>query len=302
VTRLAGAVLDEVGHAIVGKREALSLVLCGVLAGGHVLLEDLPGLGKTLAARSFATALGLRFGRAQFTPDLPADSPGRSFSTSERTSSSSAEGRCSPGSCSRESTHPAEDAGRLEAMQGGRSPARDVPPEACSTSATANPISTRHLQSRLSSTGSCPHRLRISTVYEARGGRRMGGGGSVRSGASSTQTLLAMQAAIEHVVVDADVSRYCVDIVTATRHHAHVSVGASPRGSLALVLCGRARAVIAGRDYVTPEDVKAVAPAVLAHRITIRPELWLSKATGSSVVGDVLGAVPTPPPGGGRQV
>ena len=110
------------------------------------------------------------------------------------------------------------------------------------------------------------------------------------------EALLAMQRAVERVDVDPDVSRYCVDLTVATRKHPHVSIGASPRGALALLLCARAHAVIDARDFVTPEDVKAVAPSVLAHRITVKPELWLSKASGSSVTDDVLAAVPTPAP------
>jgi len=110
-------------------------------------------------------------------------------------------------------------------------------------------------------------------------------------------TLLAMQAAVETVVVDDDVSRYCVDLTIATRQHAHTSIGASPRGALALLLCSRAHAVIAGRDYVVPEDVKAVARSVLPHRITIKPELWMSNASGSTVTEEVLASVPTPSPG-----
>jgi MoxR-like ATPase len=111
-------------------------------------------------------------------------------------------------------------------------------------------------------------------------------------------TLLAMQAAIETVDVDPDVSRYCVDLTVATRQHPHVQIGASPRGALALLLCARAHAVVDGRDFVTPEDVKAVSTAVLPHRLSIRPELWLTKASGSTVTADVLATVPTPTAGG----
>jgi MoxR-like ATPase len=107
-----------------------------------------------------------------------------------------------------------------------------------------------------------------------------------------------MQAAVETVVVDHDVGRYCVDLVVATRRHSQVQIGASPRGALALLLCARAHAVVAGRDYVTPEDVKTVAPSVLAHRISIKPELWLTKASGTTVTDEVLASVPTPTPSG----
>ncbi len=103
-----------------------------------------------------------------------------------------------------------------------------------------------------------------------------------------------MQAAVEAVTVEPSVSRYCVTLAATTRNHAHVLVGASPRGALALMLTARAWAVIGGRDFVTPEDVKAVAVPALAHRITIKPELWMSAASGESVVREVLASVPTP--------
>ena len=105
-----------------------------------------------------------------------------------------------------------------------------------------------------------------------------------------------MQGAIETVTVDPTITRYCVDLARATRTHGHVLMGASPRGSLALLLVGRAYAVLRGRDYVVPEDVKAVAVPVLAHRVTIRPELWMSTASGRTVVADVVGSVSAPAP------
>ncbi|MEP7018808.1 MAG: MoxR family ATPase, partial [Actinomycetota bacterium] len=111
---------------------------------------------------------------------------------------------------------------------------------------------------------------------------------------TDTAGLLAMQAAIETVEIDPTVSRYCVALSAATRNHPHALVGASPRGALALMLTSRAYAVLAQRDYVTPEDVKAVAPAVLAHRITVKPELWMSNASGATVTAAALGSVPTP--------
>jgi MoxR-like ATPase len=106
--------------------------------------------------------------------------------------------------------------------------------------------------------------------------------------------LLAMQAAVETVTVDESVGRYCVALAGATREHPQVVMGASPRGALALMLTARAYAVIGGRDYVVPEDVKAVAPSVLAHRVTVKPELWMSDVTGASVVRSVLNQVETP--------
>ena len=309
---LARAVLDEVELAVVGKRRQLATVLCGVLAGGHVLLEDLPGLGKTLAARSFAQTLGLQFARAQFTPDLlPADLTG-SFIYDQRTQQFEfRKGPLFTGLLLADEinrTPPKTQSALLEAMQErqitveGETFTLDAPFHVL---ATANPV-------EYEGTYPLPEAqldrflLRISFGYPTPDEelevlhRRM----TRRQEAQELRqvvdaaTLLAMQRAVEAVVVDPDVARYCVQLTVATREHQHTLIGASPRGALALVLCGRAFAVIEGRDFVTPEDVKAVAPAVLAHRISLKPELWLSSVTGESVVREVLATVPTPTAGG----
>ncbi len=310
--RLAQEVLDEVNRAVVGKRDALTLVLCGLLAGGHVLLEDLPGLGKTLAARSFAQALGLRFTRAQFTPDLlPADLTG-SFVFDQRTNEFVfRKGPLFTGLLLADEinrTPPKTQAALLEAMQEsqitveGETFALEPPFHVL---ATANPV-------EYDGTYPLPEAqldrflLRISFGYLtpdeewevlSRRMERRGEAQQVRT-VVDAPTFLAMQAAVETVMVDDDVSRYCVALTVATRRHEHTLIGASPRGALALLLCSRAHAVIDGRDYVTPEDVKAVAPSVLAHRITVKPELWLTRASGATVTTDVLASVPTPTPGG----
>ena len=308
--RLSHDVLDEVGRAVVGKRDRLTLLLCGVLAGGHVLIEDLPGLGKTLAARSFAQTLGLRFTRAQFTPDLlPADLTG-SFVFDQRSHEFVfREGPLFTGLLLADEinrTPPKTQAALLEAMQ-----ERQITVEGQTflleppfhVLATANPV-------EYEGTYPLPEAqldrflLRISFGYPTpaeewevldRRVQRRQEAQELRTVVDAA-TLLAMQRAVERVDVDADVSRYCVELTVATRVHPHVSIGASPRGALALLLCARAHAVIDGRDFVTPEDVKAVAPAVLAHRITVKPELWLSKASGTTVATDVLAAVATPAP------
>lgn len=310
-SRLANEVLDEVNTAIVGKRGALGLLLCGVLAGGHVLIEDLPGLGKTLAARSLAQALGLRFTRAQFTPDLlPADLTG-SFVFDQRTNEFVfRRGPLFTGLLLADEinrTPPKTQSALLEAMQEhqitveGETFQLEAPFHVL---ATANPV-------EYEGTYPLPEAqldrflLRISFGYPTPDeewqvlARRMDRRREQHDIATvvDAPTLLAMQGAVETVVVDDDVSRYCVDLTVATRQHAHTSIGASPRGALALLLCSRAHAVIAGRDYVVPEDVKAVARSVLPHRITIKPELWMSNASGSTVTEEVLASVPTPSPG-----
>ncbi len=308
VSALAAAVLDEVQRAVVGKRDQLVLVLSGILAGGHVLIEDLPGLGKTLAARSFAQTLGLRFTRAQFTPDLlPADLTG-SFLYDQRSS----EFTFRPGPVFTgllladeiNRTPPKTQAALLEAMQErqvtveGETFTLEAPFHVL---ATANPV-------EYEGTYPLPEAqldrflIRVTFGYPTADqewgvlSRRL-----EREREEQTLTpvtdapgLLAMQAAVETVRVEESVGRYCVALAAATRAHHQVLMGASPRGALGLVLMARAFAVVSGRDYVVPEDVKTVAPAVLGHRVTIKPELWMSDVTGASVVRGVLAQVETP--------
>ncbi|SCL35699.1 MoxR-like ATPase [Micromonospora pallida] len=309
--RLARAVLDAVGSVVVGKRDALELVLAGILAGGHVLLEDLPGLGKTLTARSFAQALGLNFRRLQFTPDLlPADVTG-SFLYDQRSGDFTF--RAGPlftnlllaDEINR--TPPKTQSALLEAMQEKQVSVEGVTyrlDEPFHVLATANPI-------EYEGTYPLPEAqldrflLRVSFGYPEREEewevlrRRMA---RRREEAEiepivDAPTLRAMQAALENVAVEDSVGRYMVELAAATRDHPSVLVGASPRGSLALLLLARARAAFAGRDYVVPEDVKDVAVPALAHRITLRPEMWLRRVDPSFVVGEVLDATPAPASG-----
>jgi MoxR-like ATPase len=308
VSLLARAVLDEVERAVVGKRDALTLVLSSILAGGHVLLEDFPGLGKTLAARSFAQALGLDYKRAQFTPDLlPADLTG-SFIYDQRTSDFAfRQGPLFTGLLLADEinrTPPKTQSALLEAMQ-----ERQVTVEGQTfplaapfhVLATANPV-------EYEGTYPLPEAqldrflMRVSFGYPTADEewevlqRRMARRQEEQTLTPITDAagLLAMQTAIESVVVDPTVGQYCVALSGATRSHPHVLLGASPRGALALMLTARSYAVLARRDYVTPEDVKAVAPAVLSHRITVKPELWMSNVSGATVVAAALGSVPTP--------
>ncbi|MGW5239130.1 AAA family ATPase [Monashia sp. NPDC004114] len=308
VSDLSQAVLDEVDHAVVGKRDALTLVLAGILAGGHVLLEDFPGLGKTLAARSFAQTLGLDFKRAQFTPDLlPGDITG-SFVYDQR--SHEFEFRAGPlfaglllaDEINR--TPPKTQAALLEAMQEKQVTVEGHTfqlPRPFHVLATANPV-------EYEGTYPLPEAqldrflMRVSFGYptldeewEILSNRmaRQREEQQLRP-IVTAERLLEMQAAIEATVVDESIGRYCVALTAATRTHGDVLMGASPRGALGLLLCSRAYAVIDGRDYVVPEDVKAVAKAVLAHRITVKPELWMSNISGAAVVASLLRTVATP--------
>jgi MoxR-like ATPase len=311
VGRLAGAVLDSVNSVVVGKREALELVLAGILAGGHVLLEDLPGLGKTLTARCFAQALGLDFRRLQFTPDLlPADVTG-SFLYDQRKGDFAF--RAGPVFTNMlladeiNRTPPKTQSALLEAMQEKQVSVEGVtyrldPP--FHVLATANPI-------EYEGTYPLPEAqldrflLRVSFGYPTaeeewevmrrRMSRRQEE--SQLAPVVDARTLQVMQAALESVTVEDSIGRYIVSLAAATREHNAVLVGSSPRGSLALLLLARARAAMAGRDYVVPEDVKDVAVPALAHRITLRPEMWLRQVNPAFVVQEVLSAVPAPASG-----
>jgi MoxR-like ATPase len=308
VSERSRAVLDEVGRAVVGKEESLRLVLSGILAGGHVLMEDFPGLGKTLAARSFAQTLGLEFKRAQFTPDLlPGDITG-SFIYDQR--AGDFEFRAGPlfaglllaDEINR--TPPKTQAALLEAMQEKQVTVEGRTfqlPRPFHVLATANPV-------EYEGTYPLPEAqldrflMRISFGYPSLDeewqilANRMARQQEEQQlqAVVDAETLLQMQAAIEATVVDESIGRYCVALAAATRSHGDVLMGASPRGALGLLLCSRAYAVVAGRDYVTPEDVKAVAVPVLAHRITVKPELWMSNASGTAVVESLLRTVATP--------
>jgi len=308
VSSLANDVLDEVEVAVVGKRSALTLVLGAILGGGHVLIEDLPGLGKTLAARSFAQTLGLRFNRAQFTPDmLPADLTG-SFVFDQRTSEFSfRHGPLFAGLLLADEinrTPPKTQAALLEAMQEGQVTVEGETfalPEPFHVLATANPV-------EYEGTYPLPEAqldrfmVRVGFGYPtpdeewdvlARRVARRREAQELRQ-VTDAAGLLAMQAAVEGIAVDESVGRYCVELARATRTHPSVLMGASPRGALALLLVARALAVIDGRDYVVPEDVKAAAQPVLAHRITVKPELWMSRVAGADVVHAVLTSVAAP--------
>ena len=308
VSRLASDVLDEVEVAVVGKRDALTIVLAAILAGGHVLLEDFPGLGKTLAARSFAQTLGLQFARAQFTPDLlPADLTG-SFVYDQRAGEFAfRRGPLFTGLLLADEinrTPPRTQAALLEAMQEHQITVEGetfVLEQPFHVLATANPVEYEGTyplpeaqldRFMLRTSFGYPSSDEEWDVLRRRMDRRQEDQTLRRI--TDPETLLAMQAAVERVTVDESVGRYCVALATATRSHPHTLMGASPRGALGLLLVARSIAVIAGRDYVTPEDVKSVAVPVLAHRITVKPEMWMSAVDGESVVGDVLGTVPTP--------
>ena len=305
----AEAILDEVERAVVGKRDVLELVLLALLADGHVLLEDVPGVAKTLIARSFATATGLRFGRVQFTPDLlPSDVTGSSV-FDQRTASF--EFRPGPVFCNLllgdeiNRAPPKTQAALLEAMEERQVTADD------GTHELERPFLVLATQNPIEYEGTYPLpeaqldrflvRLRVGyptgddewAMLDARA--RRGTDAVALHPIIDGQGLRSLQAAVEAVHVGAAVGRYMVALATATRESSEVEVGASPRGSLALLRLSRARAALEGRDFVVPDDVKAVAVPALAHRLVLRPELWVRRVDAGDVVARVLDDVPAPP-------
>lgn len=303
--------LDAVEQVVVGKREALELVLAGILAGGNILLEDLPGLGKTLTARSMAQALGVEFQRIQFTPDLlPADVTGSLLYDQRSHDFTFRHGPVFTNLLLADEinrTPPKTQAALLEAMQERQVSAEGTTyqlPSPFHVLATANPI-------EYEGTYPLPEAqldrflLRVSFGYPGAEEeldvlrRRMERRREEATIAPIVDggTLLAMQAALEDVVVEDSLGRYVVQLVSATREDGRVLVGASPRGSLAVLLLARAKAVLDGRGFVVPEDVKAVAVPALTHRITLRPEMWLRQVDPGEVVREVVDAVPTPASG-----
>jgi MoxR-like ATPase len=306
--RLCEQILGEVEQVIVGKREAIITVLLGVLASGHILIEDLPGLGKTLLARTFATVLGLDFKRVQFTPDmLPADLTGAMVLDLGTGEAAFRPGPVFTGLLLADEinrTPPKTQAALLEAMAEGQVSVDGVThplPSPFVVLATDNPI-------EYEGTYPLPEAqldrfmARVSLGYldaegEAEMARRRLARGSappVPPQVTDAARLLAMRESLESVQLHPDLLRYVVALITATRSHAQVTVGASPRGTLAVIQLARGHAVLDGREFVTPEDIKAVAVPALAHRLVLRPEMWVRQITGQDVAAEVLATVPVP--------
>lgn len=304
----AAAILDAVEQVVVGKRDSLALILTAVLSGGHVLIEDLPGLGKTLIAKSFADALGLGFTRIQFTPDLlPADITGATVfdpSTGQLVFRSGPLFTNLLLADEINRTPPKTQAALLEAMAEGQvsiDGQTHVLPEPFVVIATDNPI-------EYEGTYPLPEAqldrftMRVRLGYlapddETEMVRARLLAKEMQAAVTPVVTssdLLAMRATLDEVMVESSIVDYAVRLVNATREHSAVVVGASPRGSIALVRAARARAVLARRDYVIPEDVKGIAVAVLAHRLSLRPEMWVRRIRSDDIVAELLDTVVSP--------
>ena len=301
-------ILTEVERAIVGKRDALELVLIGLLADGHVLLEDFPGLAKTLIARSFAQVCDMDFARVQFTPDLmPSDVTGSAIFNQRTGDFEFRRGPIFTNLLLGDEINrapPKTQAALLEAMQ-----ERQVTIEG-ETHLLEPPFLVIATQNPIEYEGTYPlpeaqldrFLLRLRVGYPEREAEWQLLERRLDRAADEIQlervvdraALLDLQQAIERVHVSEPVGYYIVDVVAATRTSVRVQVGASPRGTLALLKASRARAAVVGRDFVTPEDVKAVAGPALAHRLMLRPELWVQRVRPDDVVREALATVPTP--------
>ncbi|TMG10444.1 MAG: MoxR family ATPase [Chloroflexi bacterium] len=306
--RQADRIINEVSRALVGKHDALRLALVAMAADGHILIEDLPGLGKTLMARSFASALGLDFKRVQFTPDLmPADITGTSIYNQ---ASGGFEFRSGPVFTNllladEINRAPAKtQAALLEAMQerqvtvDGETRPLDVP---FLVIATQNPLEFEgtyplpeaqldRFLSRLAI--GYPDPDDEAQILKQRVERHEDE--VVISQVMDKVGFRKMQKALEEIHVSRAVIRYIVALVGATRANSQLQVGASPRGALALMKLARGWAALDGRDFVLPDDVKTLAVPALAHRVSLKPELWIQDQGTQQAILETIASVPTP--------
>ncbi|HVM72800.1 MAG TPA: MoxR family ATPase [Anaerolineales bacterium] len=309
VADYSAVVVQEVEKAVIGKHEVLNQMMAAFLApGGHILLEDYPGLAKTLIANSFATALGLEFNRIQFTPDLlPGDITGGYVFNSSQNQFQLRRGPVFANIVLADEINrasPKTQSALLEAMQEyqvtmeGESQAL---PDPFIVIATQNPI-------EYEGTFPLPEAqldrfmVKLSIGYPSqddedemlkRRAERKHDEVNLQA-VITPETFLAMRASVEEVYVDPDVRRYIVDIVAASRRHHQVAVGASPRGSLALLKLARAWAAIQGRDFVVPDDIKNFTPLALMHRLVLEPSLWGTAHSENTIITEVMSTVPVP--------
>lgn len=304
----ATAVLDELGRFVIGKQETIRLALAAILAEGHVLLEDVPGVAKTTLAKALGAALGLPFRRVQFTPDLlPSDLTG-SFIFDQRSGNFAFR----PGPVFTQllladeinRAAPKTQSALLEAMQ-----ERQITVEG-ETFPLERPFLVIATQNPVELEGTYPlpeaeldrFLVRLSLGYPSESDeigilhlRRERRSDQAEPRRLLAQTeLLAMQAALEDVFVEPSVERYIVALVRATRDDPRLVLGASPRAALALMKMARAVAALDGRGFVVPDDVKAVAVPVLAHRLVLHPENWGGRTTARDVAGAILGRMTAP--------
>jgi len=308
VSKISQRIIMEVEQAIVGKREVLDEIMTVLLANGHILLEDYPGLAKTLIANSFANALGLRFKRIQFTPDLlPGDITGSYVYNRERGSFELRKGPVFANIILADEINrasPKTQSALLEAMQEYQVTLEGDTlqlPQPFIVIATQNPIEYEGTfplpEAQLDrflvklSVG-YPNLDEEQEILRRRRERRKDDFDFKQ--VTSAEELLNMRQLIEDIYIDPDIERYIANIVAQTRREQRTAVGASPRGSLALLKLGRAYAALNGRSFVLPDDIKRFIKPALAHRLVLKPDLWMNKLAADEILEAISNSVPVP--------
>jgi MoxR-like ATPase len=309
VAELSNRIIAEVERAVVGKHEVLEKMMAAILtSGGHVLLEDYPGLAKTLIANSFATALGLDFNRIQFTPDLlPGDITGGYIYDRNSNLFTLRRGPLFANIVLADEINrasPRTQSALLEAMQEYQVTLEGETmrlPQPFIVLATQNPIEYEgtfplpeaQLDRFIMKIGvGYPSPKEEQEILRRRRDRRTDA--QSLQAVTSADGLMSMREAIEDVYVDPDIEAYIVTIITETRHNRKVSVGSSPRGTLALLKLARSWAAMHGRSYVLPDDVKIFLLPALTHRLILEPDLWTDRNASDDVLTDILRSVPVP--------
>ena len=301
-------ILNQLSKVIVGKREALETIMLSILSDGHVLIEDYPGLAKTLMAKSFASALGLEFRRIQFTPDLlPADITGNYVLNRTTSQFELRKGPIFANILLADEINrapPRTQSALLEAMQEKQVTIEGTTmklEEPFIVIATQNPIEYEgtyplpeaQLDRFLVKLGvGYPTADEELEIVERRNLRRADQAKIEQ--VSSLEDILAMQQQVEDIHIDQAIERYAIEIVGKTRSHKAVEIGASPRGSLAIVKLAKANAWLNGRDYVIPDDVKRVASTALSHRLILKPEGWLKGEKTGAIIEEIIRDVEVP--------
>jgi len=308
IAALSGQVIAEVERAVVGKTPLLKKIMAAVLAGGHILLEDYPGLGKTLIANSFATVLGLRFKRIQFTPDLlPGDITGGYIFNRDENRFELRRGPIFANIILADEINrasPKTQSALLEAMQEGQVTLEGE------TMKLAEPFMVMATQNPIEYEGTFPlpeaqldrFLMKLAVGYPSpeeeqeilRRRKERQRDQIELNQTTNREQILGMRQAMEDIYIDPDLERYIVSLVGATRRDVRVSVGSSPRGALALLKLSMAQAALEGRDYVLPDDIKTFIGPALVHRLLLVPDLWMKADAASDVIDAILHTVPVP--------
>jgi MoxR-like ATPase len=312
-TKLAEALVQNVSSVIVGKRDAIQLALVCLISRGHLLIEDVPGVGKTMLARSIAVTTGCEFRRLQFTPDLlPSDVTGASIFNQKSENFEFRQGPIMAQIVLADEVNratPKTQSALLEAMGERQVTVDGVThklPEPFMVMATQNPI-------EYEGTFPLPEAqldrffMRISLGYPTRDEevaimdrRESADPIDQIEAACAPSDILELQVKADDVYINDLVKQYIVDLSNASRDHRDAALGVSPRASLNLMKGSKAMAMVHGRDYVNPDDVKSIATAVMAHRVLLSPSARMRGVTQEAVIDEILNAVPVPGGGGGR--